>query len=102
MAVRYPFGPVAHCHGVVFRTVATECAPPGSHRRMTEFKKGDRVEWNSHGSTAVGTVERKITSDTDAGGRKVKASKEEPQYLVKSEKSGGTAVHKPEALRRKG
>jgi hypothetical protein len=64
------------------------------------FKKGDRVEWSSHGGTAVGTVERKITSDTEAAGRKVKASANEPQYLVKSEKSGGTAVHKPSALRK--
>ena len=62
--------------------------------------KGDKVEWNSHGGTAVGTVERKITSDTEAGGRKVKASEDEPQYLVKSDKSGGTAVHKPSALRK--
>jgi Hypervirulence associated proteins TUDOR domain len=66
-----------------------------------EFKKGDRVEWNSHGGKGVGTVERKITSDTEAGGRKVKASKDEPQYLVKSEKSGGTAVHKPAALKKR-
>ena len=63
------------------------------------FQKGDEVEWNSHGSKAVGTVEKKITSETEAGGRKVKASKEEPQYLVKSDKSGGTAVHKPPALK---
>ena len=69
--------------------------------RMTEFKKGDKVEWSSHGSTAVGTVERKITSETSAGGRKVKASREEPHYLVLSEKSGGTAVHRPDALRRR-
>ena len=68
---------------------------------MAEFKKGDKVEWNSHGSKAVGTVEKKITSETEAGGRKVKASKEEPQYLVKSEKSGGTAVQKPDALTKK-
>ncbi len=67
---------------------------------MAEFKKGDRVKWKSHGSEAVGTVERKITSDTEAGGRQVRASKDEPQYLVKSEKSGGTAVHKPDALER--
>ena len=66
--------------------------------RMTEFRKGDRVRWKSHGGEAVGTVERKITSDTEAGGRTVRASKDEPQYLVKSEKSGGTAVHKPDAL----
>ena len=67
---------------------------------MAEFTKGDRVEWDSHGGTAVGTVERKITERTEAAGRTVAASADEPQYLVKSEKSGGTAVHKPEALRR--
>lgn len=66
----------------------------------SEFKKGDRVKWSSHGGKAVGTVERKITSDTEAGGRKVRASKDQPQYLVTSEKSGGTAVHKPSALKR--
>lgn len=63
-----------------------------------ELKKGDKVEWNSHGSKAVGRVERKITTETEAGGRKVKASEDEPQYLVRSDKSGGTAVHKPDAL----
>ena len=65
------------------------------------FKQGDKVTWQSHGSTAEGTVEKKITTETEAGGRKVKASKDEPQYLVKSEKSGGTAVHKPDALTRR-
>jgi hypothetical protein len=63
-----------------------------------EFKQGDRVKWRSHGGEAVGTVERKITEDTEAGGRMVRASADEPQYLVRSEKSGGTAVHKPGAL----
>jgi hypothetical protein len=67
---------------------------------MKSFRQGDRVEWDSHGGTAVGEVLRKITSDTEAAGRTVRASEEEPQYEVRSEKSGGTAVHKPEALRR--
>jgi hypothetical protein len=65
------------------------------------FRKGDRVEWDSHGGTAVGRVEEKITTETHAGGRKVVASEDEPQYLVRSDKSGGTAVHKPEALRKR-
>ncbi len=70
---------------------------------MSEKKlsKGDRVEWDSHGGTAVGEVKDTIASETEAGGRKVKASPDEPQYLVESEKSGGTAVHKPDALRKK-
>ena len=66
-----------------------------------EFSKGDKVTWKSHGGTAEGEVVRKITSDTEAGGRTVRASKDEPQYLVRSEKSGGEAVHKPEALTKK-
>ena len=65
-----------------------------------DLKKGDSVTWKSHGSTAEGKVEKKITSETEAGGRKVKASKDEPQYLVKSDKSGGEAVHKPGALKK--
>lgn len=68
----------------------------------TEFHKGDRVTWQSHGGTAEGKVLRKITEDTELAGRKVKASRDDPQYLVRSEKSGGEAVHKPSALKRKG
>jgi Hypervirulence associated proteins TUDOR domain len=63
-----------------------------------EFSKGDHVTWQSHGSTTEGTVERKITEDTEASGRTVRASKDEPQYEVRSDKSGKTAVHKPGAL----
>jgi hypothetical protein len=62
------------------------------------FRKGDHVTWKSHGGTAEGVVEKKITEDTEAAGRTVRASEDEPQYLVKSEKSGREAVHKPSAL----
>lgn len=67
---------------------------------MTDgWNRGDEVEWSSHGATTEGTVEGKITEDTQAAGRQVRASEEEPQYLVRSDKSGGEAVHKPGALR---
>ncbi len=66
-----------------------------------DIKKGDHVTWKSHGGEAEGTVQRKITKDGEAAGRKVKASEDEPQYEVKSDKSGGTAVHKPSALKKK-
>jgi Hypervirulence associated proteins TUDOR domain len=65
---------------------------------MAEFSKGDRVRWRSHGGHGEGEVLKKITADTEAGGRTVRASKDEPQYLVRSAKSGGEAVHKPDAL----
>jgi hypothetical protein len=70
-------------------------------KKDKKLSKGDHVEWNSHGSTAEGTVQKKITSETEAGGRTVKASKDEPQYLVRSDKSGGEAVHKPDALKKR-
>ena len=67
-----------------------------------EFKQGDKVVWSSHGQDDTpGVVERKITSDTEFAGRTVQASEEEPQYLVRSEKGGGEAVHKPDALKRR-
>ncbi|WGL53652.1 DUF2945 domain-containing protein [Nocardioides sp. BP30] len=69
---------------------------------MADFKKGDKVTWRSHGGEAEGEVLRTITSDTELAGRQVRASKDKPQYLVRSEKSGGEAVHKPSALKKKG
>ncbi|MCW2696160.1 MAG: uncharacterized protein JWR62_1245 [Modestobacter sp.] len=62
------------------------------------IRKGDHVSWKSHGGQAEGTVEREITSDTEASGRTVRASEDDPQYEVRSEKSGNTAVHRPSAL----
>lgn len=66
---------------------------------MSEFSSGDRVSWSSHGNEVTGEVVRKITSDTEEAGRTVRASKDEPQYVVRSD-NGGEAVHKPDALTR--
>ena len=63
-----------------------------------DLEKGDKVTWSSHGQTVHGTVEGKITSRTEAAGRTVAASEDNPQYKVKSDKTGREAVHKPEAL----
>ena len=65
-----------------------------------KFSEGDHVEWKSHGDTAEGKVLKKITEDTAEAGRTVRASEDDPQYLVQSEKSGGKAVHKPGALKK--
>jgi Hypervirulence associated proteins TUDOR domain len=86
-------------HGRFWHTPAS--GPGYASSMAKDLKKGDKVEWNSHGSKAKGEVKKKITSETEEAGRKVKASKDEPQYLVESEKSGGTAVHKPGALKKK-
>jgi hypothetical protein len=65
-----------------------------------QFRKGDKVDWKSHGQNVTGTVEETITDDQTAAGRKVRASKDEPQYRVTSDKTGADAVHKPDALKR--
>lgn len=65
-----------------------------------DLKKGDKVEWSSHGNTVEGEVKKKITSETEEAGREVKASKDEPQYEVESDKTGKDAVHKPGALKK--
>ncbi|MBB4689108.1 hypervirulence associated TUDOR domain-containing protein [Amycolatopsis jiangsuensis] len=63
-----------------------------------EFHRGDRVRWDAGNQSSTGIVEKKITSDTEAGGRHVKASADAPQYLVRSDKSGATAVHHPDKI----
>lgn len=68
---------------------------------MAEEKRlhtGDHVEWSTHGTTTGGEVVEKITEDTEAAGRSVRASDDDPQYRVRSDKSGRDAVHKPSAL----
>lgn len=52
------------------------------------------------GPRSGGTVEGEITADTQAAGRTVRASDDQPQYTVRSDKTGADAVHKPDALRR--
>ena len=64
-----------------------------------DLKKGDDVTWKSHGGTAHGTVEKKQTSDTKIKGHQVRASPEDPQFIVKSDK-GGEAAHKASALKK--
>jgi hypothetical protein len=70
---------------------------------MTEksLKKGDRVEWDSSGGHSIGKVVKKVTSPTVIKGHKVAASKDNPEYIVKSDASGETAAHKPGALTKK-
>ena len=63
--------------------------------------KGDKVEWETSQGKTSGTVQKKLTSPTNIKGHKVAASKENPEYLVESEKSGKTAAHKPGALKKK-
>ncbi len=66
-----------------------------------DLRPGDRVTWKSHGGTAEGHVVKKLTSETRIRNHKVAASKENPEFLVESEMTGGRAAHQPEALTKK-
>ena len=62
--------------------------------------KGDRVEWKTSQGKTTGEVKQKLTSPTEIKGHHVAASKENPEYLVESEKTGKEAAHKPESLQK--
>jgi hypothetical protein len=64
------------------------------------FKRGDRVEWNFRGRTVTGRVERRLTARTEVCGQVVAASKDDPRYLVRSDKSGKETVRRGAALAR--
>lgn len=64
-----------------------------------KFSKGDAVEWNTSQGTTHGTIVDTVTGTAKAGGHAAHASKDEPQYRVRSDKTGSTAIHRPEALR---
>lgn len=64
------------------------------------LKKGDKVEWETSQGMTSGTIKKKLTSPTEIKSHKVAASKDNPEYLVESDKSGKEAAHKPEALKK--
>ncbi|MCQ4632964.1 DUF2945 domain-containing protein [Shinella sp. CPCC 100929] len=65
-----------------------------------KFKKGDKVNWETSQGETEGKVVRKQTSETKIKGHTVKATKDDPQFIVESDKSGKRAAHKPEALKK--
>ena len=65
-----------------------------------DFKVGDHVEWNSEAGRVRGMIKKKITSEITFKGYTVHASKEEPQYLIKSDKTDHLAMHKGPALKK--
>jgi hypothetical protein len=64
------------------------------------FKPGDKVSWGTSRGETQGTVEKKVTETTHIKGHTARATKEEPQFVVKSDKSGKEAVHKPDDLKK--
>jgi hypothetical protein len=73
---------------------------PETRPMASDFKRGDHVEWNSEAGRVRGTIQRKVISEITFKGYKRHASKEEPQYIIKSDKSDHLAIHKGSALKK--
>ena len=64
------------------------------------FKVGDRVSWNSEAGRVSGIIRKKISAPIKFKGYTVRASREEPQCLIQSDRTDHLAMHKGSALRR--
>lgn len=64
------------------------------------FKVGDHVSWNSEAGRVRGRILRVHRRDVNWKGYVHHASREEPQYEIKSDKTDHVALHKGRALRR--
>ncbi|CAM3056385.1 hypothetical protein BZK31_12225 [Pseudomonas floridensis] len=62
------------------------------------FKVGDAVRWNSEAGEIRGKVTQVHTRDVEFMGKHRPASKNSPQYEVKSDKTGHLAMHHEDAL----
>ncbi|OWY43563.1 hypothetical protein AA0120_g9306 [Alternaria tenuissima] len=61
-------------------------------------KKGQKVQWHSLPGYVDGEVVEVLYEEKTVDGKSVKASKEDPRVVLKSESSGKICVHKPEAV----
>ncbi len=62
------------------------------------FKIGDHVEWNSEAGRIRETIQKIAISEIKCKGYTVHAAKDQPQYLIKSDKADHLAMHKGSAL----
>jgi hypothetical protein len=63
-----------------------------------KFKTGNHVSWNSEAGWVSGKIIKIHVRDFDYKGYTHHASKEDPQYEIKSDKTDHIAVHKGPAL----
>ena len=66
----------------------------------SKFRVGDRVSWSSEAGRVAGIITKAIIAPTFFRGYMRHASKEEPQYIIKSDTTDHMAIHKASALRK--
>ena len=62
------------------------------------FHVGDHVSWNSEAGRVSGTITQIHSRDFDWKGYTHHASRDDPQYEIRSDKTDHVAVHKASAL----
>jgi hypothetical protein len=73
--------------------------PTGTAGDITRVpRKGQKVQWHSLPGYIDGEVVEVVYEEKEVDGKKVKASKEDPRVVLKSDSSGKICVHKPEAV----
>lgn len=67
---------------------------------MRRYRIGDHVSWNSEAGRVRGRIIKIHTRDFDYKGYTHRASPDDPQYEIKSDKTDHVAAHKGEVLRK--
>lgn len=65
---------------------------------MAKYSKGDHVSWNSEAGRVSGRITKVHERDFKYKGHQRRASEEEPQYEIESDKTDHIAAHKEETL----
>ncbi|ACA94509.1 DUF2945 domain-containing protein [Burkholderia orbicola] len=66
----------------------------------TPFRLGDHVRWNSEAGYVTGTIIAIHTADFDYKGHRHRASPDDPQYEIKSDRTDHVAAHRGRVLER--
>lgn len=65
-----------------------------------QFKVGDHVAWNSEAGHVSGKIIKVHKRDVEYKGHTRRASADEPQYEIESDKTDHIAMHKGSALKK--
>lgn len=65
-----------------------------------DFNVGDHVERNLEAGSVRGTIQKLTASEIQVKGYTVHASKDEQQYLIKSDRTDHLAMYKGSALKK--
>lgn len=65
-----------------------------------KFRIGDHVTWNSEAGWVSGTIIAVHAHDFDYKGHRRRATEDDPQYEIRSDKTDHIAAHKGAALQR--